>query len=77
MSKKLLLIVNPISGILPKREIIATAHRRLEVAGYEVQTKATERAGHALELAREAAEKGYYAVVAAGATARSTRLPPA
>ena len=67
MSKKLLLIVNPISGILPKREIIATAHRRLEVAGYEVQTKATERAGHALELAREAAEKGYYAVVAAGA----------
>ncbi len=58
--------MNPISGILPKREIIATAHRRLEVAGYEVQTKATERAGHALELAREAAEKGYYAVVAAG-----------
>ncbi len=66
MSKKLLLIVNPISGILPKREIIATAHRRLEAAGYEVKTKATERAGHALELAREAAEKGYYAVVAAG-----------
>lgn len=66
MSKKLLLIVNPISGILPKREIIATAHHRLEAAGYEVETRATERAGHALELAREAAERGYYAVVAAG-----------
>jgi len=64
--KKVLLIINPISGTLPKDGLEERVLVRLAAAGMEVECAYTRRAGHGRELAAEAAAKGYYAVIAAG-----------
>lgn len=63
---KLLIIVNPRSGVNSKTGMGATLASALEQAGYSVDCAYTERAGHATELAREAAAKGYGSVVVCG-----------
>lgn len=63
---KLLIIVNPRSGVNSKTGMGATLASALEQAGYRVDCAYTERAGHATELAREAAAKGYGSVVVCG-----------
>ena len=62
----MLLVINPISGTLPKDGLEERVRRRLEPVGMSVETRLTERGGHAGELASEAAARGYYAVIAAG-----------
>lgn len=64
--KKTLLIINPISGTLPKDGLERRVRERLEPEGFEIETAITERAGHARELAVEAASGGFYAVIVAG-----------
>lgn len=61
---KYMIIVNPKSGTSkrPKDYIAAMAQERLGAA----DVRLTERAGHATELAAEAAAKGYDAVLAVG-----------
>lgn len=64
--KKVLLIVNPISGTLPKDGLEQRVVRRLAGCGLDVECVYTERAGHGRELAAKAAAEGCHAVIAAG-----------
>ena len=52
--KKVLFIVNPISGGKSKRRIVALINRLLSKSRFSYEIRYTERAGHALELARDA-----------------------
>ena len=52
--KKILFIVNPISGGKSKRRIVALINRLLTKSRFSYEIRYTERAGHALELARDA-----------------------
>ena len=64
--KQITFIVNPISGILDKRQIVEWGNRKLDKDAYEAKFVRTEHAGHAVEIAAREAEAGAYAVVAVG-----------
>lgn len=64
--KKVLLIINPISGTLSKEGLEQRVKHYLEPAGMVVECVFTEYAGHGAELAAQAVRHGYYAVIAAG-----------
>ncbi len=64
--KRILFIINPISGTRRKQAIPAEIEQHLDHTQYEHEIKFTKRAGHASELAREAAERGVDIVVAVG-----------
>lgn len=64
--KKVLLIVNPISGTLPKDGLEQRVRERLAGCGLDVECVCTERAGHGSELAARAVAERYHAVIAAG-----------
>ncbi len=64
-AKKLMFIVNPISGTKSKKKKVASALRVLR-GYYKVDLRYTEYAGHGTALAGEAVGKGYYGVVACG-----------
>ena len=67
MEKRLLtLIINPIAGTLSKRGLDSWLMPRLQDMGYDVSVQYTRYAGHATEIAREAAAAGHYAVLACG-----------
>lgn len=66
MKKKILYIVNPISGVHQKEKVIEKADALTNRDIYEVEIVQTEYAGHAALLAAEAAEKGFDVVVAVG-----------
>ena len=55
---RLLYIVNPISGTNRKRDFAAIADAYTDKNRFDFQTVYTERAGHASELARQAAAEG-------------------
>jgi diacylglycerol kinase (ATP) len=64
MAKRALLIHNPASRKAPRLDRLrAAAHG---VAGWKISIESTTAAGHAIELARQAATEGYAAVVACG-----------
>ena len=65
-TKKVLLIINPISGTLPKEGLGRRVADKLSQSGFEIETVETEYAGHGYELAHDAVKKGYYGVLAAG-----------
>jgi len=60
------IIVNPTSGSGTGQRSLARIEELLASSGLEYETIVTEQRGHAIELAREAAEAGCRAVVAAG-----------
>lgn len=62
--KKYIFIVNPISGTHDKEDILRLIPDYFEAGSYEITR--TERAGHAVELARKAAAEGVFAAVAIG-----------
>lgn len=64
--KKIRFIVNPISGTEKKKDLAPLIRQRIDPSLYEAEICMTQRAGHAVDLAREAAEAGYYAAVAVG-----------
>lgn len=64
--KKILLIINPISGTLSKDGLAERVTRKLGSGKFDIEVAETTHAGHASQLAREAKERGYYAVLAAG-----------
>lgn len=64
--KRTLLIINPISGTLPKDGLERRVRERLAPAGFSVECVRTGYAGHGAELAAEAVREGYYAVIVAG-----------
>jgi diacylglycerol kinase (ATP) len=66
MKKNLLFIINPISGTRQKKSIPGEIERYLNHDFYDYRIAYTERAGHASQLAKEAAEEGVDIVVAVG-----------
>ena len=66
MKKRLLFIINPISGTAHKRNIPAAIGKYLDLNKFEYEIKETQYAGHATELARQACTDGIDIVVAVG-----------
>lgn len=64
--KKLLLIINPKSGVNSKEGMAGSVSSRLSDFGYSVDTQYTKAPGHATALASEAVERRYDAVVVCG-----------
>ena len=64
--KQITFIVNPISGIWDKRQIMEWVKRKLDKEVYAPKMVLTEYAGHAVEIAAREAAAGAYAVVAVG-----------
>ena len=66
MKKKILFIVNPISGTNNKKNIVSAIDKYLDKEKFDHSVVYTEYAGHATELALEASESGVNIVVAVG-----------
>ncbi len=64
--KKVMLIINPISGTDSKQGLKEMVETSLASIGWVVDTHFTSGRGDATRLARMAVESGYYAVLAAG-----------
>lgn len=64
--KKILFIINPISGTRSKKLIIKQLYERINQEIYEIEVRYTERAGHAEVIAAQAAAEGIYCVTAIG-----------
>ncbi len=64
--KRLLLIVNPISGTSDKTELIPKIEAKLRDNGYDADLRMTTGPGDATEFAAEAVRLGYDAVAACG-----------
>lgn len=64
--KKVRFIANPFSGNNRKRNLPKLIREHLDLEQYDYELCYTEYAGHARQLAAEAAEAGYYMVVACG-----------
>lgn len=65
-AKRLLMIINPISGTLSKAGLEQRVRQRLEPAGFTIDIVETQYGGHAKELTAKAVAEGYYGVLAAG-----------
>ena len=56
--KKIVFIINPVSGTQSKEQILAWVNERLDQERYDKEVVYTEYAGHAVEIAaRKAAER--------------------
>lgn len=64
--KKIIFVVNPISGTQSKELILSLLETKMDKAKYTWDVAYTERAGHAVEIAAKAAEEGGDVVVAIG-----------
>ncbi|MCH8331271.1 MAG: diacylglycerol kinase family lipid kinase [Bacteroidetes bacterium] len=64
--KKILFIINPISGTASKENLPGIIERSFDPGDYQVECRFTEFAGHGKEVAKEAVEQGYDMVVATG-----------
>ena len=64
--KKIVFIVNPISGTSKKHRIVEVIGKRIDRSRFEPEIWYTEYAGHASILAGEAVKKGFDAVIAVG-----------
>lgn len=64
--KEIVFIVNPISGTHSKEFILHQIEKRLDHSLYNYTIRKTEYAGHAIEIARQAAEEKKDIVVAIG-----------
>ena len=62
----ILFLVNPKSGVSRKRRVPQMVEKYIDRARYDVSVCYTQYAGHAYELARDAAARGVDAVVAVG-----------
>lgn len=64
--KRIIFIMNPISGTIRKSGIPKSIEKTLDKEYYEFSIAETNYSGHAYEIAKDAKEKGFYAVVAVG-----------
>lgn len=64
--KKILFIINPVSGTRRKRDIASKIYKHTDNLKYDIKLIFTEYAGHAFELAREGVKKKYNIIVAGG-----------
>ncbi len=66
MKKKILFVINPISGTVSKAGVPEAIEKYMDKDSFDYRIAKTERPGHATELARQAAADGYDVVVAIG-----------
>lgn len=66
MKKKILVIVNPISGIGKQKRIEKVLKEHLDHDLFDYEVRYTEHLHHGTAIAREAADRGYDCVVAVG-----------
>ena len=64
--KKLLAVINPISGTANKQYIPETITEVMDESKWDVMIRLTQRPGHATDLAKQAIKQGYYGVLAIG-----------
>ena len=64
--KKVLAIINPISGTSNKEKLPRLIESQLDAEAFDVTVRMTERAGHAHEMALAAARQGTHCVIAVG-----------
>ncbi len=64
--KKIIFIVNPISGTQGKEHILHLIEEKIDKSKYDYRIVYTERAGHAVDIAAQAAWEGVHTVVAIG-----------
>lgn len=64
--KRILFIINPISGVFKKEGIPEKIAKYLDYVKYDFTIQYTQYAGHATELSAEAVRNGYSVVVAVG-----------
>lgn len=64
--KKILFIINPISGVYGKEGIPEKIKQYIDYIKYDYAIRNTEYAGHATEIAKQAVAEGYKVVVAVG-----------
>ena len=64
--KKLLAVINPISGTANKQYIPETITEVMDELKWDVMIRFTQRPGHATDLAKQAIKQGYYGVLAIG-----------
>ena len=64
--KRIVFIVNPISGTQGKRTILRYIHQKMDRDRYDYQVVRTQYAGHATEIAAKAVKEGVDMVVAIG-----------
>jgi diacylglycerol kinase (ATP) len=64
--KKIKVILNPVAGHGNGIKALPVLQRHLEACGLEYDLAHTQRSGHAIDLARQAAIEGYAVVAAAG-----------
>jgi diacylglycerol kinase (ATP) len=66
LKKKILFIVNPISGDIKKLDLPQMIEKHLDHSKYDYTIRYTERFGHALHLAKEGVAEGFDVMVAVG-----------
>lgn len=64
--KKIIFVINPISGTQGKEQILAWVSERLDREKYDMEVLYTQYAGHAVEIAAQKAAEKAFAVVAIG-----------
>lgn len=64
--KKIMFIINPISGVYKKKNIPEKVARYLDYVQYDYTIRFTQYAGHASLIAQQAVEEGYNVCVAVG-----------
>ena len=73
--KKIIFVVNPISGTQSKELILSLLNEKIDKARYSWEVVYTERAGHAVEIAAKAAEEKADIVVAIGGDGTINEMP--
>lgn len=66
LKKKIRIIINPISGIGKQKGIDKTIASELDASLFDIEISFTEKAGHAISLAKDAANKNYDIVAIVG-----------
>lgn len=64
--QKIRFIINPFSGLSRKKNVPAIIEKYIDKTKFSYEIAFTQRAGHAIELAKEAVDKGFYAAIAVG-----------
>ena len=64
--EKILVVINPISGTAKKDDLPKIIDDVLDKSVFDIEIQFTEGANHAFNISKEAAEKGYYGVIAIG-----------
>jgi YegS/Rv2252/BmrU family lipid kinase len=73
---KIVFIINPVSGTERKENIVTSIHETLKLSGIHYDIAYTTFAGHATQLAKQAIECNYDAVVAVGGDGTINEIAP-